>query len=64
MLDLRLPIGLLFSLLGVLVAGYGLLADPAIYQASLGINIDAWAGLAMFVFGGVMLLLARRGRPQ
>jgi hypothetical protein len=65
-LDLRLPIGLLFTLLGVLLLLYGLVSDPTIYQASLGININAWWGVVMTAFGGVMLGLAwRAGRtPQ
>jgi hypothetical protein len=59
-LDIRLPLGLLFTLIGVLLAGYGLLADPAIYARSLGINMNLWWGLAMLVFGAAMLFLARR----
>jgi hypothetical protein len=59
-LDLRLPIGLLFTLLGVLLLVYGLVSDPALYQRSLGINANAWWGLVMAAFGGVMLALARR----
>jgi hypothetical protein len=54
-LDLRLPIGLLFSLLGVLLLGFGTVSDPAIYQASLGINVNLWWGVVMLAFGGVML---------
>jgi hypothetical protein len=61
-LDIRLPLGLLFTFLGVLLAGYGLIADPAIYGRSLGINVNLWWGLAMLVFGAAMLWLARR-RP-
>jgi multisubunit Na+/H+ antiporter MnhG subunit len=60
-LDLRLPIGLLFGLLGLLLAGYGAVTGPEVYQKSLGINVNAWWGLAMLVFGLVMLALARRG---
>jgi len=64
-LDLRIPIGLLFSLLGVLLAGYGLVSDRALYRASLGININLWWGLALLVFGVVMLGSARlRGQAR
>ncbi len=59
-LDIRLPLGLLFTILGVLLAGYGLLADPAIHVRSLGMNVNLWWGLAMLVFGAVMLFLSRR----
>jgi hypothetical protein len=54
-LDLRVPIGLLFGLLGVLLTVYGLVSDPAIYQASLGVNVNLWWGLVLVVFGAVML---------
>ncbi len=66
-LDLRIPLGLLFSLLGLLLLGYGLLGDPSVYQASLGINVNVWAGLGMLVFGAAMLAGAwffrKTGRP-
>jgi hypothetical protein len=54
-LDLRVPIGLLFLALGALLAVYGLVSDPAIYQASLGINVNLWWGLVLAGFGLIML---------
>jgi hypothetical protein len=65
-LDIRLPIGLMFTILGLLISGYGLLGDPAVYERSLGININLWWGLVMLVFGLLMFLLGKRasGRPQ
>ncbi len=62
-LDIRLPIGLLFALLGGLLVLYGLASDPAIYQRSLGININLWWGLVMLAFGLLMILAGWRGRP-
>lgn len=59
--DLRLPIGLMFSIVGVLLTGYGLVSDRAIYQRSLGINVNLWWGLVLVAFGVVMLVLAMRG---
>jgi hypothetical protein len=59
-LDIRLPIGLLFSILGVLLVLYGAFSDSTAYQRSLGININLWWGAAMLVFGCVMLFLSRR----
>jgi drug/metabolite transporter (DMT)-like permease len=59
-LDLRIPIGLLFGLVGVLLAGYGAVTGPEVYQQSLGINVNAWWGLVMLVFGLAMLALAWR----
>jgi hypothetical protein len=55
--DLRLPIGLLFTLLGVLLAGYGL-ARPTL---TLGVNINLTWGTAILAFGVLMLALAARG---
>jgi len=54
-LDVRLPIGLLFAVLGLLLTGYGLLGDPAVYQVSLGINVNLWTGVGMLAFGAFML---------
>lgn len=60
-LDIRLPIGMLFTLLGALLAAFGLLSDRAIYERSLGINVNLWWGLALIAFGVPMLYFGRRG---
>lgn len=60
-LDLRLPIGLMFSIIGALLVVFGLASDPVIYQRSLGVNVNLWWGLVLLVFGLVMLWLVRRG---
>ncbi|TAN36247.1 MAG: hypothetical protein EPN23_09000 [Verrucomicrobia bacterium] len=62
-LDIRLPIGLMFSLVGVLLAGYGLISGGSeIYKHSLGININLIWGAVLIVFGAFMLISALRGR--
>ena len=58
-LDVRLPIGLMFTIFGVALAGFGLTSDRAIYARSLGINVNLWWGLVSLVFGLVMLALAK-----
>lgn len=63
-LDIRTPIGVMFSLLGAVVAGYGVFGDKAIYAKSLGININLWWGLVMLVFGIIMLVLAMRANQK
>ena len=63
-LDLRLPIGLMFSLIGALLSVFGLLSDKAIYARSLGINVNLWWGLVLLAFGVVMLTFALRARRQ
>ncbi len=55
-LDIRLPIGLLFAILGALLLGFGVIADPAIYARSLGINVNLWWGMVLLAFGAGMLL--------
>lgn len=59
-LDLRLPIGMMFTIFGVLLAGFGLFSDRAIYARSLGINVNLWWGLVLLAFGLVMLAFAGR----
>ena len=59
-LDIRLPIGLMFAILGVLLAGWGLVSDEAIYERSLGININLIWGTILIVFSVVLLWLGSR----
>jgi hypothetical protein len=60
-LDIRLPIGIIFSIYGVILMIYGMVADPSLFQEkSLGVNIDLWWGLAMLIFGAFMGALAFR----
>jgi hypothetical protein len=61
-LDIRQPIGLLFSIFGLLLAGYGIFSNHAIYARSLDINVNLWWGFVMLLFGAVMLFLGRRKR--
>jgi len=58
--DLRLPIGLMFSLFGAILTIYGLISSPEIYQRSLGINVNLWWGGGLLVFGLLMLFFALR----
>ena len=61
--DLRLPIGIMFSFYGVVLAGYGLFSnsDKAMYERSLDININLVWGVVMLVFGVFMLAMALLG---
>ena len=56
-LDIRAPIGGLFTLLGLMLAGYGLVGSE---RAASGTNVNLWWGVVMVLFGLVMLFLARR----
>lgn len=57
MIDIRLPIGGLFTVLGLMLIGYGVMThgNVEMYAKSLGYNINIWWGLVMLVFGATML---------
>jgi len=60
-LDIRLPMGVLFLLLGVILIIYGFVSDPVIYVThSLGQNVNLIWGSIFGAFGALMLWLARR----
>jgi hypothetical protein len=61
--DIRLPIGLLFTIIGVVITVYGCLTNGAeMYKHSLGININVWSGIFILAFGVIMLALAMKGK--
>lgn len=66
-LDIRLPIGIIFTTYGIILIVAGLAANPEMFAGSLGVNIDLWWGIAMLVFGLCMGALAfrasRRSQP-
>jgi len=63
-LDVRFPIGGMFSLIGAILTVYGIVSDPAIYEKSLGINVNLWWGLVLLAFGLVMLGFAVRAHRR
>ena len=66
MLDLRWPIGLMFSLIGALLVIFGAAtnSNTAMYAHSLGMNINLIWGIVLLVFGGLMLLGAVMGKKE
>ena len=60
-LDIRLPIGLMFTLVGLLlvIAGFSY-TDAETLKRSLDINVNLWWGMVLIVFGGLMLFFALR----
>ena len=62
-LDLRLPLGLMFFIIGLILIGYGLLTwGSSQYALSLGLNVNLGWGVVMLVFGGAMFLMGWRSR--
>ena len=59
-LDVRWPIGGMFSVFGAILTVYGIVSNRAMYEKSLGINVNLWWGLVLLAFGLVMLALAVR----
>jgi hypothetical protein len=61
-LDIRWPIGLMFTLIGVLLTAFGLVKKAE--SISLDININLIWGLVLLVFGVGMLLGAIKGKGK
>jgi hypothetical protein len=58
-LDIKIPIGLIFAIFGIILGVYGISTQgDEMYSVSLNININLWSGIFMFLFGTIMLLLS------
>jgi putative Mn2+ efflux pump MntP len=66
MVDIRFPIGIMFSVLGVLITLFGFItiSDSEMYLKSLGINVNIIMGIVMLIFGLTMLIMAFRKRKK
>jgi cytochrome c biogenesis protein CcdA len=66
MVDIRIPIGLMFTVLGILISIFGLFttSNVEMYQRSLGINVNLVMGLLMLLFGLIMLFFAFRKKKE
>lgn len=59
-LDLRIPMGLMFSIVGAILTLYGLVTHgSAIYERSAGMDINLIWGVVMLIFGLTMFLTGR-----
>jgi hypothetical protein len=59
MLDLRVPSGWFFTLLGVILLGMGVFA-PDTRAALSDANVNLYSGVGMLLFGLFLLLMAYR----
>ncbi len=65
-LDLRIPLGLMFTLTGLILAVFGLKTNgnAALYAQSLEINVNLWWGLVLLAFGLTMYIFGQRGQKR
>jgi hypothetical protein len=56
-MDVRLPMGLMFCIVGALIAVYGLATwgNQDLYDRSFGINVNICWGSTLFLFGLALL---------
>jgi hypothetical protein len=59
MLDLRVPSGWFFAIVGAIVGGLGLFS-PQTRAPLTDVNVNLYCGAELFLFGVTLLLLARR----
>ena len=58
--DLRLPLGLIFTIYGIILIGTGLTSTPEMIQQTLGQNITLGWGVVQLLFELAMLFLSRK----
>jgi hypothetical protein len=65
-LDIRYPIGMMFTLIGLLLTGTGLINGVAVSIAAvdIGVNINLIWGAVLFLFGALMWGSAVRSKGQ
>ena len=65
-LDIRIPLGLIFLIIGAIMAAYGVFTrgTPGLYARSMDININLIWGSVMLVFGLIMFIAGRRKKWQ
>jgi hypothetical protein len=65
-LDLRIPMGLMFTFTGVILSTWGIKTNgnTELYAKSLGINANLWWGLVLLAFGLMMFILGQRGQKR
>lgn len=59
-LDIRLPIGMLFSILGGILLVFGLMNNTVVRHEAGAINLNLWWGLVMLIFGLLMFIFGLR----
>jgi hypothetical protein len=64
-LDIKIPIGLMFTIFGIILTIFGLTTNgDTMYSLSLNANVNLYSGIFMLVFGGFMLLISDLFKKQ
>jgi len=64
-MDLRLPIGYVFTIYGIMLTAYGAITKGSeMYSKSLGINVNLIWGVVLLIFGLAMYFAAKRGKAS
>ena len=65
-LDLRIPMGLMFTLVGIILTAFGIATrtNVDLYARSLGINVNLWWGIVLLIFGQIMFQLGRAAQVR
>ena len=65
-LDLRIPMGLMFTLVGIILTAFGIATrgNLDLYSRSLGINVNLWWGIVLVIFGQIMFQLGRASQAR
>ena len=65
-LDLRIPMGLMFTLVGIILTAFGIgtRGNVDLYARSLGVNVNLWWGIVLVIFGQIMFQLGRASQVR
>ncbi|GAC1657202.1 MAG: hypothetical protein NVS9B15_18500 [Acidobacteriaceae bacterium] len=65
-LDIRVPLGMIFLIIGGIMGIFGAVThgNATLYERSLGVDLNLTWGALMFVFGAVMFFFGRRQKWQ
>ena len=65
-LDVRIPMGMMFTMIGAVLLAFGLAIRGKIefYANGVDFNADLWWGCALLIFGVIILTLGRRGQAR
>lgn len=65
-LDLRIPMGLMFTITGLILTVFGFVTrnNAELYAKSLGVNANLWWGLVLLIFGMTMFLTGKRSQKR